>query len=626
MKKNISFKGDYAVSEVLGGVILLVVAVVTFSVIYMYFMYPAPDVDIPIIIVGEVNESGMIVLEHKGGNPLSSYVVYARYLNGTLIGSKTVNDDYWEIGQLRFPLEDIADIVLEDESDMVQVSVYCINEDGSMDQVFDGILHGKISGSPPNPPSENPMLISSLMDNTVDEDLICFNYTITPQIDALTYIYNWTVNGNSITDLILPFDTNGSSVTRDYSGDENTGTVVGPTWVDSGKIGGAYQFDGNDDHISLPYSHDSSYVDEITVEAWIKTTADDVVLVSFDRQKYWQLGIKNGLIEWSTSANSMISDVYGVTTINDNTWHYIVASYDSNTGYCKIYVDGNLDTIQQSHSPGQTLGNGDSPSGYIGRRAGNPGVETLLSTSFETTTEEDKWSINNDRTTWTYNWWEWWEDYSFGRLDSDSITPRSGSYSLGGCGDFDSDFVAFDRESIDISNYNNVNVTVYYSYKDTESADDIGFYYWDGSNWITIFEDLSPEIGDGNQLSWTLAEASISNSLDSLTLEFRWSTSQSREYTAIDDLEVTGVNKIQQDNYSGLIDELQIYNRALTDEQVYQNYLCTKDGLTNKRVIVSDETLLGEIWRCTVTPNDGLQDDIAVNSNTLQIVSYGGGT
>ena len=75
----------------------------------------------------------------------------------------------------------------------------------------------------------------------------------------------------------------------------------------------------------------------------------------------------------------------------------------------------------------------------------------------------------------------------------------------------------------------------------------------------------------------------------------------------------------------GFIDEFKIYNRVISGEQIYQNYLCTKDGITTRSVIVSDETHVGERWKCTVTPNDGIQDDEEVESNILDIVPYGGG-
>ena len=59
-------------------------------------------------------------------------------------------------------------------------------------------------------------------------------------------------------------------------------------------------------------------------------------------------------------------------------------------------------------------------------------------------------------------------------------------------------------------------------------------------------------------------------------------------------------------SFDGKLDELRIYARALSDEQIYQHWLETKDGDTNSSTIVSEETSNGDIWTCEVHPNDGL--------------------
>jgi hypothetical protein len=93
------------------------------------------------------------------------------------------------------------------EDDMVQIIIYSIDSEGEQ-QVFNGILKGKMSE---NIPAGDLMLISSLRTNTVEEDLICYTYTIVPDVDALTYIYKWLVNGNSLAEILMPFDTENTS-------------------------------------------------------------------------------------------------------------------------------------------------------------------------------------------------------------------------------------------------------------------------------------------------------------------------------------------------------------------------------------------------------------------------------
>ena len=77
--------------------------------------------------------------------------------------------------------------------------------------------------------------------------------------------------------------------------------------------------------------------------------------------------------------------------------------------------------------------------------------------------------------------------------------------------------------------------------------------------------------------------------------------------------------------WDGYMDELEVYDQILSQEQIYQIYLSTKDGYYDRRVIVAEETCIGDSWQCIVTPNDAAQDGIPVHSNILSIVNYLGG-
>jgi hypothetical protein len=724
--------------------------------------------------MGYVNENGEVVIEHMGGETLPSYEIYVA--QSSEIKVYRYEGDPWEIGERCLPP---VNATLFSEENMVKITVFTIYDDNNKQLVFDGILKGE--GKPAEASPE--MLVTTLRTNTTDEDLICYTNYINPEIDPVTYIYSWFVNTGGgykpLANLLMPFDTQNSIRTKDYSGNDNDGTIDGAIWSSSGKLGGAYSFNG-ESYISIPYSFEGEYIDEITVESWVKTHNDSGTIVSFNRDEYWELAVSDGYVKWSTNASDGTVDVKGEVKINDNTWHHVAASYESSTGKCKIYVDGVLDYSSNAHAAGVSLGSGDPPeNGYIGKGTGTASRETIFSTSFETLEEKDSWSEHNKtegevvwETLWydnfeggnwgnwndgggdcrmynggtyayqgnsavdiqdnsgasstTYSnvieadtaeyvqmmidfWWiavsmepgeDFWVnyydgtnthrlativigtgeysnnvfyhtvcyvneteygaftdaaqfkiqcdassnyddvyldeiyinvstekrlDYDFDLRNSSELIPRTGTYSLGGSGDFDPESVAFNRTSIDISNYNNVTVKVWYSYKSTESDDEFGFYYKNGSSWVPIFEEPSPQVGDGNQHEWTFAEAQIPDSLDNLVLQFRWSTSSTTEYMAIDDLEITGVPKAGESNFTGMIDELKIYERVLSPEQIYQNFLCSRDGLSNVSVVVSEETTPDEHWKCKVTPNDGMRDDVGVESNVLKIICYGGG-
>ena len=86
MKIYITFKGDYAVSEVVGGLILVLIAVAVFSVIFLYVMSStSPEYESSVKIEGAVSDQGDVLLEHVGGNSIENYKMIVRDSNGKLL-------------------------------------------------------------------------------------------------------------------------------------------------------------------------------------------------------------------------------------------------------------------------------------------------------------------------------------------------------------------------------------------------------------------------------------------------------------------------------------------------------------------------------------------------------------
>lgn len=596
MKKLVLFRNKFAVSEIIGGLILVLIALLAFVPIYLY-MFPIP-LDSPDASITKleayVNTDGLIVLEHMGGKPLSEYRIDVRYVNGTLIKSTDYKAS-WSIGYFKYPLETVGTYLLSGE-DEVFIGVYAPKEDQSEKTLFEGVLTGigstiycnleviiigegsvspgsgiytvntivtltampsdgyrvkswdetdndPFTGSNYNtvtmngdktvtvefeviPPgcyildacvirgngsvfpesgifdngtvvpltaSPNPgyrvkewnetdndpftgvdsntvtmnsdknvtvefeyysdLLISSLRTNTTDEDLICYNFSINPSIEAQTYIYNWLVNGNPLAEVVMPFDTEHTTTTKDYSGNGYNGTVNGATWTNNGIVGGAYYYSGSSKYISasLPTVFSDIANNDFTVSLWVKSSSinDDwrvVLHASVDNKNFVKI------FQYGTELHFGVCDdgtkgAMRTENLSSDTWYHIAGVWDASENTISLYING-------------------EPCIEIGNR----------------------------------------------------------QYSLG--------------------------------------------------------SDYGLEIGHGSASSrfWL-----------------------------------------------GFIDELEIYDYGLSEEQIYQIYLSTKDGNSDKRVIVSQETSLGETWQCAITPNDGIQDDIPTESNTLQIISYAGG-
>lgn len=130
----------------------------------------------------------------------------------------------------------------------------------------------------------------------------------------------------------------------------NNGTVNGATYTASGKINGAYDFDGVNDFISLPNNFNFG-TSGLTISAWIKTTEatnnGEILFIQDDYNSH------NPLIEFTIKSNgTVIVRVRGqtntanffsetsTTTVNDGNWHHLVLVFDdaNDTGY--LYIDG----------------------------------------------------------------------------------------------------------------------------------------------------------------------------------------------------------------------------------------------------------------------------------------------
>jgi len=134
-------------------------------------------------------------------------------------------------------------------------------------------------------PTQNiPILNSTLGTNLTSENLTCYPQNLTDgDGDAIYPIFNWYNEDVPIAVLNMPFDTNTSSTdsgaVKDYSSYSNNGTIDGAIWTDSGKIGGAYKFDGGTDYIDVGNDPSLNISSVITLMAWVKSDSEGYVVV-----------------------------------------------------------------------------------------------------------------------------------------------------------------------------------------------------------------------------------------------------------------------------------------------------------------------------------------------------------
>jgi len=630
MGNNRLFNRSYAVSEVVGGLFLVLIAVVAFASIYLYLSPPAPDIETPVKIEGYVSDEGRIILAHKGGETLSDYKITIRNLDGESIGSKTINDDVWNIGEYRYPLQqlEIDDIRLINETMSLDVKVFCMNEYGSFEEVFHGILTGRPEGtSESSEEIEDPMLISSLKTKSCEEDLICFNDTLDAPSDATTFIYNWLVGNNPLCYVLYPFDLYDNFVSKDYSCNDTEsefnfdGDVKGATWNGDGVLGGCYQFDGNA-YIELPYCCDrTGFIDEITVESWINTNSENCMISTFRNNKYWKLFLDNGKIKWSTNGSDGPEEISSISTVSDGTWHHFAVTYDDSDGECTIYIDGEQENQVECHEISTLLGDGSKPNatiGYGGEMQGAGSWVTLTYDDFES-----GWGSYTDggRDCGRVDWYSHQGDYS--------AHIRDNSW-----GEENTETSFYHTNGIDVNspNYISIKLDFWWMWNDYwggwVNGEDWWVQYWDGNAWNTVLDRNYPSGFQENV--WYHEILYINDSEytfpNGMKIRFRCDASGDNDRVFFDQIYVnasTGISSYE--NYTGKIDEFKIYNVSLSPEQIYQNYLCAKDGFSDRSVIVSEETQIGDIWSCIVTPNKSSDDYNPTSSDPIQIISYSGG-
>ena len=155
----------------------------------------------------------------------------------------------------------------------------------------------------------------------------------------------WTADLN--VDLVSYWKLNVGSSNQIDSVNSNDGTVDGATYTASGKIGGAYNFDGTNDRINI--SNDASFnsLSAYSISAWIYRdgTSDDFIFSkledSTEHNKNYEFGIESNKIFLLNGNGGGYNKVLGTSTLSSSTWYFVVGVWDGTD--IKVYLDGSLD-------------------------------------------------------------------------------------------------------------------------------------------------------------------------------------------------------------------------------------------------------------------------------------------
>jgi len=141
-------------------------------------------------------------------------------------------------------------------------------------------------------------------------------------------------------------DEGSGSTAYDVTDNNNDGTISGAAWT-TGKYGSALSFDGVDDYVDVADSS-SLTTTNLTVSAWIKSNSiatEQTIVSKFANEgggaKGFMFEIYLSKVNIAIDTNVQLITLAGGTTLLSNTWYYVTATYDGST--IKAYVNGVLD-------------------------------------------------------------------------------------------------------------------------------------------------------------------------------------------------------------------------------------------------------------------------------------------
>ncbi|MBU0757741.1 MAG: DUF2341 domain-containing protein [Nanoarchaeota archaeon] len=226
--------------------------------------------------------------------------------------------------------------------------------DGYLDGIQKNSNTVTISAGNTAPTHDNPYITPG--SPGAASDLTCnWNNVYDVNGDPVSNITAWYRDGSPVSVLYMPFEgNNGNEATsvRDYSGNGNDGAVNGATWSRTGgKVGGGYEFDGNNDYITIGTGSDFSDVctNGCSFSAWINKNDNDMSAAIIGRydfasnNQFFLLTILNNanayfaVTENGTGAGCVAT---GDGSFTNNEWHHVVGIYDNTNTY--VYIDGNI--------------------------------------------------------------------------------------------------------------------------------------------------------------------------------------------------------------------------------------------------------------------------------------------
>ena len=181
--------------------------------------------------------------------------------------------------------------------------------------------------------------------------------TVTGQTQSSEVWSFSTLTPSLTTGLVAYYPFNGNA--NDASGNGNNGTVNGARLTTDrfGNSNKAYSFNGTTDQIIIPDNNSLDITTNLTITAWVNpkdVTGDRKILSKFQvGENAYQIAIQDSKFNFQliqpNSTNWARCD--SKSMINNNNFIFIAAVYDSSVSKFKVYINGVLDNISDFTGP-----------------------------------------------------------------------------------------------------------------------------------------------------------------------------------------------------------------------------------------------------------------------------------
>ena|GEM_PF-646076 len=219
---------------------------------------------------------------------------------------------------------------------------------------------------------------------------------------------------------------------NDTSGNGNSGTLNSPTWT-QGKIGNALSFDGTNDYIGTSADIDYGAGNSITVTAWVKYSscsgnAGYCYIIAKNQTiggAPYNLGIyPTNKLAFSVNGTSVAS----TNTFADNKWHYAVGTLTGTTA--TLYVDGQLQATSAvtptSNNEYVTIGGDDASATY---RPFAGSIDQVQIYDYALSSSQVAWNFNRGKPVASYDF-----DECSGNTLHDLMYGNNGTITIGASG------------------------------------------------------------------------------------------------------------------------------------------------------------------------------------------------